>query len=574
MTELRTKELLSERDENNSTSATLGGGGVFPGATTLLDNVATILIALFADVASATDGLSIEFSHDGADWHVADVYTIGAGSYKTYTFQPVDRYFRLRYTNGAAPQGNFHISTTLLTGNTKPSSHRLEDNVSGQDDATLQKSIVAGRIPSGVYSNIDATAGGALKTIISEENQDAFGRVRISDPVALLDSTFAYNLNPRIFEDISSGNGTASFLSNARAASLAITAGAPGVAGLQSYQYTHYNPGKSHLILVTFDADPNANTFGANQKFEVGYFDDDNGIFARFDSTGPQFVQRSSVSGAAVDTAVAQASWNVDTLDGAGGVGNPSGVSLDETKSQILVIDLQFLGVGRVRIGFVISGFIFFAHEFNFANLNNGMYMQSATLPVRWMLTDTGVAGFNNSEAYCCMVTTEGGNEQDRGIPFSIGNPPGTLITAASGADTHLVTIRPKLTFNALANRIWNLLESVEVLNTGSTEVLCKVWYGAPPTPVGAYADVDLSDSGMEYIISATHAAGTGICIARFTVPASAQVKGSGGFAVQSRLPIGLNRAAAAQVGQITLTAAGIGGTSAVMGIISWREIR
>ena len=371
-----------------------------------------------------------------------------------------------------------------------------------------------------------------------------------------------------------SGNGTVSFLTSAKAASLQITAGAAGVAGLQSYQYTHYNPGKSRLILMTFAADPNANGWGANQKFEVGYFDDDNGVFARFNSGGPYFVQRSSVSGAPVDTAVAQASWNIDTLDGSGGVGNPSGVTLDEESSQILVIDLQFLGVGRVRIGFVISGFIFFAHAFNFANLNSGMYMQTATLPVRWMLTDTGTAGFNASEAYCCMVTTEGGNEQDRGIPFSVGNPPGTLITAASGTDTHLVPIRPKLLFNALANRIWNILESVEVLNTGSNEVLCKVWYAAPPTPVGAYADVDTSDSGMEYIISATHAPGSGICIAQFTVAATAQNKGSGAFAVQSRLPIGLNRAASAQAGEITLTAAEIGGTSAVMGIISWREIR
>ena len=354
MTELRTKELLSEQDANNSTTTPLGAGASFNGATTLLDNIGTILITLFADVASATDGLSIQFSHDGADWHESDAYTIAAGAYKTYTFQPVDRYFRIVYTNGAAPQGNFHISTTLLTGMVKPSSHRLEDNVSGQDDATLQKSIVAGRIPSGVYANIDATAAGALKTVISEENQDAFGRVRVSNPVALLDSTFTYNLNPRIFEDISSGNGAVSFLSSAKAASLQITAGAAGVAGLQSYQYTHYNPGKSHLVLVTFDADPNANTFGANQKFEVGYFDDDNGIFARFNSAGPYFVQRSSVSGAPVDTAVAQASWNVDTLDGAGGVANPSGVTADFTKSQILVIDLQFLGVGRVRIGFVI----------------------------------------------------------------------------------------------------------------------------------------------------------------------------------------------------------------------------
>ena len=573
MTELRNQELQKLIDGGNTTSGPgglLGIGAVFQGASRELTNVATILVSVFADVDAAANGLVFQFSPDNSTWYTTDEYDyVGGSGPKTYSLQPVYPYFRVQYTNGGVGQAAFFLTTQLLTGSTKASSHRLEDNLSGQDDAELIKAVLAAKIPAGTYQNVDATPGGSLKVVITEENQDAFGRVRVSDPVTLLDSTFGYNLNPRILEDISSGNGVVTFASNARSGRLAITAGAAGVAGLQSYQYTHYNPGKSHLIFITLCADPQALGFSATQKFEAGYFDDANGLFARRDSTGVAVVRRSSTSGVVVDEGVYSPNFNIDPLDGTG----PSGLTLDTTKSQIVVIDLQFLGVGRVRLGLQVAGTLIYAHEFNFANSQPGMYMQQGTLPIRWRLEDSGAAGFNYAEAYCCMVTSEGGSETNRGIPFSVGNPPGTTISAASGADTHILSIQPGLTFNGLANRIWNILQSAEVLNTGSNEVLCKVWYGAPPTG-GAWVPVDASDSGMEYNITATHAPGTGIEIARFTVTATATNKSAGGISdIENRLPIGLDAAGAAPVGTITLTAAGVGGSSAVLGVIGWREI-
>lgn len=570
MTELRRQELVSSVDADNSSAATLGVGGTFPGSSVLLENISAILVTVYSDVDAATDGIEAQFSKDDVTWRTTDEYSYTGGSGpKTYHIQPILPYFRLRYTNGGVIQGVFELTTQQFTSAPRGSSHRLEDNLSGQDDAELTKSIIAAKIPSGDYANVDATPQGSLNVHITEENQDAFGRVRVSDPITLLDSTFGYNLNTRQFEDISSGNGVVAHNANSKAANLAITAGAPGVAGLQSYQYAHYNPGKSHLIIMTLCADPLGLGFAAGQKFEAGYFDDNNGLFARRDSTGVYVVRRSSTSGAAVDEAVLQANWNIDPLDGTG----PSGITLDPTKSQIVVIDLQFLGVGRVRMGLQVAGSIIYAHEFNFANVNPGMYMQFGTLPIRWILSDTGIGGFAQADAYCCMVTTEGGAEEDRGIPLSVGNPPATPITAASGADTFILAIRPKLTFGGIANRIWNILQAVGLLNTGANEALVKVWYDATVTG-GAWADVDTSDSGIEYNITAAHAPGTGIEIGRFFVPATTQNKDSGLFLVKTRLPIAIDRAGANPVGVITLTAAGIGGTTPVLGMLSWREVR
>ena len=553
-------------DTNNSTTATLADAGVFTGTGVEVKDYSHIGVTVYADVAGI---LQIEFSNDGVDWHESDTFTFVADSYKTYSFQPVDRYFRVVFTNGATPQTEFHITTLLRPVTAKPSSHRLNDDLSGEDDATLSKSVVAARIPNGKYSNVDASAGGALRVVVSEENQDAFGRVRTSDPVALLDSTFFYNLNPRSFESLTNGNGVVAHDTVRKAGNLSITAGALGQAGLQSYQYTHYNPGKSHLCFITFCADRNDNGFAAGQKFEVGYFDDGNGIFARFDDGGVNFVQRSGITGSPVETEVEQANWNIDPMDGTG----PSGMTLDITKSQILVIDLQFLGVGRVRMGFDISGYVFFAHAFDFANLNPGMYMQTGSLPVRWLLTDTGTTGFDDAEAYCCMVSSEGGQETNRGIQFARDS--GALKTAAAGVDTHVISIRPKTTFNGIVNRIWNILEECSLYNAGNGAALVKIWYGGSLTGSPSWADVDTSDSGMEWDKAGTWSAGTGIVIDEFYVPATVQARGAAAVQLASRLPITLNKAGTTPVGMISITAAGVGAaTPDVYGVIKWREIR
>jgi len=157
---------------SNSTSTQLGGGEVFTGTAGDLLGYASLLITVYSDVASATDGLSIQFSHQAApyDWHAADVYTIAAGAYKTFTLQPVDRYFRITYTNGASATASFHLSVMLHSVAPKPSSHRMADDISGQDDATLTKAILAAERPgtAGVYTNVQATNGGNLKVSLEE----------------------------------------------------------------------------------------------------------------------------------------------------------------------------------------------------------------------------------------------------------------------------------------------------------------------------------------------------------------------------------------------------------------------
>ena len=128
----------------NSSSVPLGIGATFTGTSEEVLSYATISIATFSDQASATDGLSLEFSVDGVNWDHVDVYTVLANSGKVYTLGPSARYFRVRYTNGGTAQTIFRLQTIYRIEPPKPSSHRLKDSLVTDDDAELVKAILTG----------------------------------------------------------------------------------------------------------------------------------------------------------------------------------------------------------------------------------------------------------------------------------------------------------------------------------------------------------------------------------------------------------------------------------------------
>jgi len=150
-------------DAANSSIAILGIGGVFPGVACEILDYGIVFVNVYSDVASATDGLAIQQSSDGTNWDHDDVFTIPAGTGKNFSINPHSKYVRVVYTNGGVGQGVFRLQTILKKTNTKPSSHRIQDAISSDDDATLQKSVLTGKDPTGVFRNVNTTEDGDLK---------------------------------------------------------------------------------------------------------------------------------------------------------------------------------------------------------------------------------------------------------------------------------------------------------------------------------------------------------------------------------------------------------------------------
>ena len=257
-------------------------------------------------------------------------------------------------------------------------------------------------------------------------NIDAFGRLRVSNPFTLFDSSHRFADNG-LWSTATATGGAATFNSSQGLVDLAVTAASGSEVVRETTKIFSYQPGKSLLVLNTFVM--SAAKTGLRQR--VGYYGAANGYYLEQNDSTVSFVERSSVSGSLVDTPVAQASWNVDPLNGSG----PSGITLDLTKAQILFMDLEWLGVGTVRIGFVIDGNFYVCHKFQHANIIASTYITTASLPLRYEITNTAAtSGASTLKQICSTVLSEGGYElnglqQAVGIPI---NTPRTLGTAGT----------------------------------------------------------------------------------------------------------------------------------------------
>jgi hypothetical protein len=163
---------------NNSTAAQLTANGVFTGVADEVSEYGTIIIAVRSNGASAQNGLAFQTSNDQTNWYDLEQYTYMGTGITVYSMSPGGRYFRVRYTNSGSATAGFFIHTTYKQGYVKPSSHRVGDNINGENDSELVKAVLTAEMPSGTYTNINATSGGNLK-VSMEEFDPNFGKLPV-----------------------------------------------------------------------------------------------------------------------------------------------------------------------------------------------------------------------------------------------------------------------------------------------------------------------------------------------------------------------------------------------------------
>lgn len=270
-----------------------------------------------------------------------------------------------------------------------------------------------------------------------QDSYDAFGRLRVSNPLTLFDSSHRYRDN-NLWTSLVVGSGsTVGFVTTQGLVDLTVGIGSTASVQRETTKVFSYQPGKSLLVMNTFVM----NTPKTNLRQRVGYFGVDNGIYFEVDGNTFSFVERSIVSGIVSETRIPQSSWDHDKLDGTG----PSGYNLDVTKGQILWTDIEWLGLGTVRVGFVIDGNFVECHTFDHANLVQSTYITTGSLPIRYEIANTGpTSGISTMKQICSTVISEGGYEL-RGLQQAVGTPitsPVTLTTA--GTYYNIVSIRLK----------------------------------------------------------------------------------------------------------------------------------
>lgn len=288
-------------------------------------------------------------------------------------------------------------------------------------------------------------ANSVVRTVIADgANLSAFSRLRVTERESINEYKTIYDLRTYNREFINQlyGSGNVSFNANASTTTLSIGVTNGDYAIRQTREYHSYKPGAGQLIMVTGML---AQT-KSNLTQRVGYFDDRNGIYFEraTDGSGVTInswnIRNDNGGSPVLSETAAQADWNIDRFDGSG----PSGIVLNPDAVQIWVIDFQWLGVGRVRVGFDINGELFYAHEFNHANSISSTYMSQPSLPVRYEIrnTETTVSG-SNLTVICAAVQSEGGTEDNAPI-YSINS--GTTGITVGSTERVVMALRLKNT--------------------------------------------------------------------------------------------------------------------------------
>lgn len=380
---------------------------------------------------------------------------------------------------------------------------------------------------------------------------DAFGRLRVSNPVTQFEAKFTYGNEERLFNTTTATGGVAAFLPNEAAWNLTTTATSGSRVLRESWRYFQYHTGKGQEIILT-------GLFGAavaNCTKRIGYYDDNDGLFfVQNGTTGFGVCRRTSTSGSPADNVVYQAAWSIDKMDGTG----PSGITLDVTKTNIFFIDFQWLGVGSVRFGVDIGGALYYVHQMDHANTAlTQVYMKSAWLPVRYEIVNTGTSTASSLKQICATVMSEGGIEET-GAPYSVGET--QISTATTGAWVPIVSIKVGTTQNGYPYRGVAKLTGMDSVNTSANYAILAVFENATLTGPSWIA-VPGGSSACSYDISATALTG-GIQRATFY---SARTISSNAIADANLVaPAGTT---------FTIAARGIGGSATLCASMNWREV-
>jgi len=239
--------------------------------------------------------------------------------------------------------------------------------------------------------------GQIIRRGIDSGEVDAFARKRVSEPYTLFDSTLRYNKRPDSWNETISGSASSTHNINQSSVYMTVTTASGDSVQRRTRRRFPYQPGKSLLCIQSFGGAPLQD--GVIQ--EVGLFDDNNGVMLRASGTTLQFVVRGKYSGVVTENVVNQDQWNIDPAEW-----------LDFSKANIFVADLEWLGAGRVRCGFMLDGEYYYCHEFLHANNIEQVYMTSAVLPLTYRIANaTAVASGATLKQICSTVASEGGYE-------------------------------------------------------------------------------------------------------------------------------------------------------------------
>lgn len=258
-----------------------------------------------------------------------------------------------------------------------------------------------------------------------------------------------------------------------------------------------YQPGKSVEIKLTGCLNARVGGNDVSCHTMIGCYDDNDGIFFEHNDTSGYVVVRR----AGVDTKVVQDSWNKDTMDGNG----LSSVTVDWTKTQFMMYDYQWQGVGDINFYMHASGELIPIHTVLNTNNATGAFMKWGNLPIRYETSCNSITTSGEMTFICGTVISEGVYDK-HGVPHSAYSDYGTSLT--TDQETHLLSIRINPASGVANSRI--IFNNYTAISTKDKDCLFKM-YLTPSQNTGILASpswIDVSYSCVQFDGTVTSSGG------------------------------------------------------------------
>lgn len=329
------------------------------------------------------------------------------------------------------------------------------------------------------------------------QNVDFSSNLKAVSPIKKFEARFDLSAQTLLFEQQVATAGTITGPTAQEALVVLNTTTASGSSAiLASIRQFRYESGYTHRVEMSVA--PKTTDINCTKRW--GYLAGFNGLFFQLTDGTLSVGRRTGTSGVAVDTLVAQSSWNIDKLDGTGS----SGITLNMNNFNVWFIEFGWHGASLVRFGVVVNGVNKYCHELTLSNANTTTYMKSASLPIRFEMTNTGVTSLAQSMSIASTVFLVYGPTTTTPFSFSTSNG---ITTRAIVTATFLpvLAIRPKATFGVNTNRSVTTPTDVSIFSTGTAYWEARL----NPTTLTGGAWVSVStDSMIESNVTATAVTG------------------------------------------------------------------
>ncbi len=301
-----------------------------------------------------------------------------------------------------------------------------------------------------------------------------------------MDIKHVYDKNPLQVNEITAGTATSVFSQEFARVRMA-TSSNNDLVIRQTKTHPIYQPGKSQL----FEASFSNFQIETNVIKRVGGFDSFtgspynsgfDGFFLESNGVTNEISFQIWRSGTTVFSS-STTTWDSNEFD-------PTNINWNNT--QLIMVDYQWLGVGRMRFGLNLSGQTIYFTEHNCSNNEPDVYMSSPNQPIRYEIRQTG-SGSGYLDMICSQVSTEGALNGLYSTVSVINDTTATLAT--SGTKYPFIGYRLKQSYHAVTSQFSNL----SVLNTSNDNYLLTVEFN--PTLSVTPTWVDIPNSPFQYSI-------------------------------------------------------------------------